>query len=91
MNADQTKYKEAVTVLFAILLSTTAVADQSPLEPVDTSSPRNTFLTFIGNMEQIREALEKNAPREEYEYSIERVMLYFNLDEVAPAELPLCN
>jgi len=86
MKSDQIQIKRALAALLVIFLGTAVMAAQSPLEPVDTSNPRNTYLTFIGNMEQIREALENDRPREEYEYSIERVMLCFNLDEVAPAE-----
>ena len=86
MKADQMQFRRALAALLVIFLSTAVMAAQSPLEPVDTSSPRNTYRTFVENMERIRESLEDNAHREEYEYPIERVIQCFNVVDVAPAE-----
>lgn len=76
----------ALTILFALLLSTTTTAAKSPLEPVDTTSPRNTYISFIENMNLIREALETDAHRSEYDDSVDRVVRCFDLSQVARAE-----
>lgn len=86
MNTDRMPKTWALAALFAILLSTAATATQSPLEPVDTSSPKDTYVSFIYNMKQIQSSFETNASRDEYENSIERVINCLDLSEIAPAE-----
>lgn len=87
MNADRFLKKTALFSLLTLLTATVVLTAQSPLEPVDTTSPRATYTSFIVNMESIRDSLEKNAPRSTYEDSVSRAVLCFDLSQIAPAEL----
>lgn len=58
----------------------------SPLEPVDTSSPRATYRSFIRQVSIVEDALERNLPKEVYRDAIPRILDCFDLSQVPLAE-----
>jgi MscS family membrane protein len=77
-----------VAGLFTILVS--PVFGQSEVEisldPVDTSSPRATYLSFIENIEKIRSAVANGEPRTRIHSYLKRTIQCFELDQFPPAE-----
>jgi len=79
----------AVMIFFSLHLETMAAEEDwktHPLEPANTSSPRDTLRTFLRNVNLGIESWRQNRPKEERLILIRQFLGCLDLSDIAPAD-----